>query len=52
MKNNPGYQYIPAVIFSILGDESNITKNYELGASSYVIKSFDAYDDLRTLIGY
>lgn len=39
LKSNPEYQYIPVVVLSNLGEDVEIKRALELGASDYFVKS-------------
>ncbi|KKP37470.1 MAG: PAS domain S-box [Candidatus Roizmanbacteria bacterium GW2011_GWA2_32_13] len=44
LKNDPLLSKIPVIVFSTLGQESDIKKAIELGAKDYINKSFFDFD--------
>lgn len=53
LKNDPLLSKIPVVVFSTLGQESDIKKAIELGAKDYINKSFFDFDTfLKRVVTY
>lgn len=42
IRENPEYKDLPIIILSSLGKEEDIKRGFEVGASSYLIKPFNA----------
>ena len=54
LKNDPLYQHIPVVVYSVIDEKSEIDKAMKLGASDYTIKSItpaaEVVSKIRTLL--
>jgi CheY-like chemotaxis protein len=49
IRENPRTKFIPVIVLSGKQEDSDILKGYELGASYYIIKPFDAFELLRAI---
>jgi CheY-like chemotaxis protein len=49
IKENQKIKHIPVYIFSILTNEADIQKAYQIGAAGYIIKPFDMNDVVDVL---
>lgn len=45
LKNDPALSKIPVIIFSTLGQDSDVKKAMDLGARDYIYKSFFDFDN-------
>ncbi len=50
MSLNPALKKIPVIVFSTLGQESDVEKAKKLGATDYINKSFFDFEGLKTKI--
>ncbi len=52
LKSHPVYKTIPIVVLTSSGDDRDISKAYELGANSYIVKpvSFDKFIEVAAQI--
>ena len=49
IRENPRTKDIPVIVLSAKQEDADILKGYELGASYYIIKPFDAFELLRAI---
>lgn len=50
MQQNPKWSTIPVIVFSTLGQESDVQKAMQLGAKDYINKSYFDYDKMLAKI--
>lgn len=51
LKQHPEYAKLPIIIFSVLGEQTDIQKALELGASDYIVKGFYSPQEVLGKVG-